>query len=920
MRNRSFSVGVKQKRGEIMKKALSVSVLVALLLFAAVFSSSTLALQSSEVGEVFYGFETHKDLYNYINFNDIDNHWAKESILRSSGLSIIKGMGNNKFYPNSTLTREQAIILLVRLIGLEESAQKAGEALVNDNDTGNYIILDHNSYWSKGYIQVALNENILTQDEIDKITSFTYDEEEDIKNEVEDLYDYYFNDYSLTNGQLNNIYDELTDKIEYKYSWQKPVEREQVAVWVYRALGLNPIYSDNQHKVYAMQDYEEIDTVNIPIIEAILQKGIMSGDTQGFFNPNSSITRGEMAKLLDNISSDFLLNRGFKIGTGVVEKIVTQAMSQDGVKYQEKQFAIKNDDNSLINIITEESTNPLYQRGFVGLKDGDVVLPEAIEEEDYIRYYISPDDEVVFVEVLSRAQYIKEGFVEEIDEENNIIIISDYDDNRLAYKISPGASISVNDRFASLSDLLYGIEVTIGIDNGDAIYIRGYLSEGEEGYIPPGGRILFGKVLEIDLEDNILRLVEDEGKEEFQISVNTTLMKNNNKVTLSDIMEGDMLRLEFDTYNGNTPSKVYVSSPSKQIERLLKAKLNRFNSMKNELLLTDISYYEYGAWKEELGDMKLTLSGNADVYVDGIKITKEKLNEYIGKELYLATDNNYSQEEAIKLVIKNDFERKYYNKLQNITYGDNKLRVDYVNMIYNDGTIIVRDGRLIHPYNLKLDEELLVFTQGNSNMASIVSVETPNPMKAVLYKGKVRDIYQYSFDLSSVYRLSSNKWSYRGPIDDFQLSEETSIIDTRDEQIENVTVEQFTNSRFFSEFVDLDDQHQDDNYEGEYIYAIEYDNMILVIDIMNHLFNVEIISSAKVESIDLQMNTIKLKALKDWSDFREKWNINTTKIDLDVENAVIVKNGKRAKLDDLSPDDSLYIIRKDSIGYIVIAE
>lgn len=340
-----------------MKKSLSVLILITLI-FTTMFSSSGLALSSSAVGEVYYGFETYKDLYNNINFQDINNHWAKQSILRASALSIIKGMGNNRFYPNSTLTKEQAVILLVRLMGLEETAQKAGEELEIDNDTGKYIILDHNSYWSKGYIQVALNENILTQDDIDKITTFTYEEEEEMESDVEDLYDNYFYDYNLNNDQLNNIYDELQEKINHRNSWQKSVNREQVAVWVYRALGLEPIYGIDQNKVFTLADYENIDTKNIPVIEAILQKGIMSGNSQGSFNPNNSITRGEMARMLDNISRDFLLNRGFKIGTGVVEEIGIHAMSQDGIAFQQRQFTIKNDDNSLINIISEESTNP----------------------------------------------------------------------------------------------------------------------------------------------------------------------------------------------------------------------------------------------------------------------------------------------------------------------------------------------------------------------------------------------------------------------------------------------------------------------------------------------------------------------------------------------------------------------------------
>ncbi len=902
-----------------MKKNLSVLILV-MLIFTSVFSISTLTLSASTAGETYYGLETYKNLHNNINFIDINDHWAKPSIIRSSSLSIMKGMGNNRFYPNDTLTKEQAVILLTRLMGLEESAQRAGEALENDDDTGDYIILDHSNYWAMGYIQTALNENILTQEEIDKITSFTYNEEQQIEIEVENLYDNYYYDYNLNNDQLENIYDQLVQKIEYKYSWKTPVNREQAAVWVYRTLGLNPIYGSDQNKVYSLKDYEKIDTKNIPIIEAVLQRGIMSGDTQGFFNPNSSITRGEMARLLDNISDDLLLDTGFKIGIGVVEKITNQDISDEGIVFSQTQFIIKNDDNSLTNIITQKSTNPLYEKGFVAIKEEKSVLPEDIKNGDYIRYYISPDNKAVFVEVLYKPQYVKEGFVEEIDEVNNTILISDYDDNKITYKISDGVDIKVNSRVAGLSDLLYGMEVSLGIDNGSVVYIKGYLDEGEDGYIPPGGRIQFGKVLEIDTNNNIIKILENGEKLKFPISVDTLLMKNNDTVKLNSIMEGDMIRLEFDTYNVNTPSKVYISSPSKQIERLLKAKLNRFNPMKNEMLLTDVSHYEYSDWKEELGDMKINLSSDAEIYIDGIKISMEDLNNHTGKELYIATNNRYSREEVVRALFKTDFERNYYNRLQKITYGDNKLRVDYINMLYNDSTIIVKDDRLIHPYNLRLHEELFVITQGNNNVASFISVEAPNPMNVVIYRGLVEEIYQYSFDLEDVNRLTDNKWTSLKRVKDLQLSEETTIIDTRDDDIKIFGVDKFTNSRFFQDNIYIHPDHRDDNYKGEFVYAVEYDNMILTINIVEDSYEEEVISSAKVESIDLEMNTIKMKELKDWSDFRRKWNINTAEIDLEVENSLIIKNGKRAKIDDLLPDDNLYVIRNDSMGYIVIAE
>ncbi len=900
-----------KKRGEPMKKNLSMIITI-MIIFSLIPASIG---QQVDAGETYYGFSTYKDLYGNINFTDLDGHWAREPVIRVSALSIIKGMGYNDFLPDDTLTREQAIVLLVRLMGLEAEAQKAGEASLGNNDTGKYTILNHGDYWARGYLEVAQNNNILTQDEINSITSFTPSLQEYIDEEIEDTYEVYEDDDNLTNNQLQAIRAEVTEKIENKYSWKKPAKREQVAVWVYRVLGLEPIYGKDQYKIYSLNDYDKIETQNIPIIEAILQNGIMSGDNIGKFNPSLSITRGEMAELLDNIFEDFLIKMEYKIGTGIVDKTNTMLRSQDGIQIDEKILTVKNDDNSLINIIIEQSQNPLYDKGFVGFKSGQLVFPNEINKFDYIKYYISPENKVIFVEVLDKPELVIEGFVERTDSESYTISITDLDENNYTYKVSPGADIKINDQSVRLNDLLYGQEITLGINNGNVIIIDGYLDIGEEGYIPKGGRIHIGKVLEINTENDSITLIDDEEEQEFIIYPSASIIKDDEYIGLSGIKEGDIVRLEFDTYQGNIPSKVYVAAPDKQIENLIKAKLYMFNRSRDEIILTDVSYYDYTIWKDNPGDMKIPLSDSAEIYFDGKKIPKGYLNDYIGKELYIVTNNNYSKEEAIRLVFKNGYERKYYNKLQKITYGDNRIEVDYSDMFFDDSTIIVKDGRLIHPYNLRLDEEIFVISQNTNNTASFISVETPNNMQAILYKDKIYDISKYSFKLWNYDRLSNSGWNDINKVTTFEISEETSIIDFRGEEPKAVSVEAFNNSRLYPADVD-----KDDNYRDEYIYAVEYDNMITAIDIVPSYSSEEIITSATVNDVDITNNTITIEQIKDWNEFRQKWNINISNIDIDVSQAILIKNGKRSSLDNIKNGDKLYIIRKNNIGHLVIVE
>ena len=58
-----------------------------------------------------------------IAFTDLQSvPWAKEAIETMAGLGMINGVGNNKFEPNSNVTRAQFATLIVKTLGISGSA------------------------------------------------------------------------------------------------------------------------------------------------------------------------------------------------------------------------------------------------------------------------------------------------------------------------------------------------------------------------------------------------------------------------------------------------------------------------------------------------------------------------------------------------------------------------------------------------------------------------------------------------------------------------------------------------------------------------------------------------------------------------------------------------------------------------------
>jgi hypothetical protein len=887
-----------------MRKAVSIAVVMVLVF-------SLFHFSYGEELETYTGMPAFRALYNNIDFADINNHWAKDSIYKMAALSVIRGMGEDKFGPDNILTREQALILLVRLMGLEAEAQTAAENSIENVDTGGYKVFTPFDYLLNGYIETALNNNIITDEEIDTIETLQEIEQENIDISIERSMIPYERDLALTETQLTNIENQLRDKITDSYTWRKPVNREQIALWVSRALGIQPINGQGQQKIYNLKDWEDIDTENLPIIEGILQKGIMEGNTRGYFLPKANLKRSEMAKLLDNVHEELLLRRGFKIITGIVERIDNVYEWDNGHEAIKRIFKVDNDDKSISNIIIRNSEDKTKESGFIGYKNGKLVLPEDIKEIDYIKYYVDPNGQVIYTEVLNNRTATIEGFIEELDTESGVLTIRGYDDKVFDVEVVPGANLRINNLGAKLEDFLYGQEVTLTINNGKAIGIEGYIDTGEEGYIHPGERIYIGKVLYVDEEDGKLTLLEHETQQEFFIDAYTPVIKNGANIGLNGISEGDVVRLEFDEYNGNTPIKVYVGEPDRQINKLYKATITNYNPNRDELILSNISYYENGKWVAQNNDIKIPLAYNPSIYLNGRKISNEYLNSYIGRESYIATNNNFGKEEAFKIVFKSGYEKKFYNTLQDIAFGDKKLTVDYNEIFFDDSTIIVKDGKLIHPYNLKEEDNLYVVSYGQeAQIAAFISVEGIEDTGFIICRGRIDEISRYSIELDDFDILQGTEWDYSSKQTEFNISEDTEIIDTRENDVKKVPVEEFTRSRFLKD----DDR---DNYYREYAYAVVYDDMILALNIIERGVEGQIISTGSVESIE-QGSKIIIKDVRNWSDFEEKWTISDSNMKLDIKNAVVIKNGNMISINDIQENDRLYILRENDYGHIVI--
>ncbi|SHH32033.1 S-layer homology domain-containing protein [Tepidibacter thalassicus] len=195
---------------------------------------------SWSLGQEKESFWDFYDLWlNGYYFLDIDGHWAVDSILSMVEKGWMKGTSDEYFSPNDKLTRAQAAVILVRILGLD------GEKV------NSYSFEDVSySYWASKEIEIAKKYNIIQ-------------------------------------GKGNNMF--YPDEV---------ITREEMAAMLYRILKGEDI---SYNKVRVFKDVSSNDW-SYGYIMAMNEQGIFRGYDDGNFYPKRELNRAEMAVLMDRIA------------------------------------------------------------------------------------------------------------------------------------------------------------------------------------------------------------------------------------------------------------------------------------------------------------------------------------------------------------------------------------------------------------------------------------------------------------------------------------------------------------------------------------------------------------------------------------------------------------------------------------------
>ncbi len=427
-----------------MKKTIILAIFI--LLSTSVLAAVDDNIQYEKVNATYVG----NGIYNIQNADFVDvkpYFWAKDEITKLSALGIFRGYfdGNERtFAPDGEVTKEQAIALIIRLIG--KNAQAAAYS-----ETSN--LEGVGSSWSDGYLKVASDIGLITKEQYEHTI--------------------------LDETQIANL---PADTKLYKKG--DKASRQEIAVMICKAVSsinkdkLAPIYE--YRNIFNVSDYDEADVAALPYIEALMRANIMVGDGAKF-NPKSAIKRSEMAKVIVNMEDTLYSTMTLQQKSGVVA--VRRNKYDKGSKISSSILKVRNNYggvDELAKTVKVGIDGVEIVGDCVVLYDGQVTGLDALKDGDKIKYIVDNlSKKVIYVNKIGEEQNKKiVGALQGgIDLEKGLITIKDVEKGVYTYTMRKSLYdkeqniVVLSDKEVKKEDMPYTNLVTLTVQDGVVVRV-----------------------------------------------------------------------------------------------------------------------------------------------------------------------------------------------------------------------------------------------------------------------------------------------------------------------------------------------------------------------------------------------------------------------------------------------------------------
>lgn len=527
-------------------------------------------------------------------------------------------------------------------------------------------------------------------------------------------------------------------------------------------------------------------------------------------------------------------------------------------------------------------------------------------------------------------QIRRQGFVEGYLTESmgDILTIESYGGEIYYLPLGPDVIYTIDGYFVDKSNFMPGMEIYVELQGTNVISVEGY-STSNLGYIPSGGKIKTGRVARIDRNQLVLKLATGD-EETFFTMPHTITLKNGQNANIDVLYEGDKVKLYFDEYDTNIVSRINIEGDSIRVKGLYKGKLNVADRYSDKITLSDVYMLNNGVFKQFLSSLTLPYNGISPLYIGGYPISYDNLKYYGGKTVYLAIKDFFGKDQIERMVVQNQYESTYSDKIKDINWYTEEFELNNnKNIGFNDGTIVIKNDRIVDTFALNAQSDVFVVADGRGmdSSADIVYVlneyvNNSNIGEHYIYAGRMDQIVEDRLWLKDFFLLDENEWqSFEGKKELF-FDNDTDIYDL-DKEGRKISVEEFYSGIYaVDESSDYAKEHNLRDWHA-YIYTDgDRISSIMVQKNMDSFLKQRTTNGliSSVTSDDFVGWRVRLTNACDWSNRNSQWMQKNADLNVNLEKALLIKNDRRIEPYDLKPNDRVYLVRDDYYAKILIAK
>ncbi len=590
--------------------------------------------ESTEIDAYSKGYAAYVNAY----FLDAQNSLYSRDIGRMGALGIIKKDGSMNYNAELAITKQNLIEDLVRMSGREGQVMQGviNQAVgMGDEAVANLL--------REAYVTDATTQGIITEDE--------------------------------------------------SFGLNQPVNKETAAVWIARMLGMQPTLQ-NTDNIYSFGDWPSITPSNRGLIETLVTAKVMDVDNDGNFNPKRTITKGEVAYILNNTVDQMYgaLNITSNVGLVIGEK--ESNVQETGNIIDEKRYVVRNMDGTLTTIVTKNNKSTNAKNDLVLFKNNIVGTSKQLEIGDQIEYLIR-DDEVIYAETYTDGS-IQEQIKRQSDNEDNTNIYYGYINRKIYEEKNEGGNFYEVDRLRTtiynglVFDIVVEDNITTGVRNDIIVYKDNKI----------------GGVDLLEEQDVVELLVKDE--------TNIIYVKVTEPTHAA--VSGTVRFVETDPTTGISMLTVFDYN-----DRIKKYEVTNYAQVVINQEIADINDLKYGQ------DVVLSIT-----------------NGYV---------TNITGETFVNPGFIPDYSKMRIGTVSAVNlYGDVKVKYDdgtYKTISVPDNATILKGGNVISVQALQEGDLVKIyFNDIYSDNASLIEVEGKEQLIQTVYRGLIQDVNIYRGELT----------------------------------------------------------------------------------------------------------------------------------------------------------------------------